>query len=148
MPPLLLLLVVSAVTVAASAASALRRKARSAKLAALAATWSMRFTAQDRFQLTLRIASQFPIPGAADVVIRDLIYRQEAAGFRYLFTVEYTTGVLRTKRRRIGAAMMIETGHTPQIFSPVTLAPTDVSLHAQYEWLWQSLKETDAAASS
>src|SRR4051812_14134626 len=106
MPPLLLLLVVSAVTVAASAASALRRKARSGKIAALAAAWSMRFTAEDRFELTPRIAAQFPMPGAADVVIRDVIYRQEPAGFRYLFTVEYTTGVLRTKRRRIGAAMV------------------------------------------
>jgi hypothetical protein len=139
MPPILLMLVVCAVTAAAAAGSALRRKARSARLAALATTWNMRFTSQDRFQLTARVAARLPMPGAADVVVRDLIYRQEGAGFRYLFTVEYTTGVLRTKRRRIGAGMVVETGQGGEVFSDVTLAPTNLDLREQYEWLWKQV---------
>src|SRR6266536_6334987 len=101
MPPLLLLLLLIAVTAAAFLISTLLRKACSARLAALASTWQMRFTPLDRFQLTPRIADHFPTPGAADVVLRNLIYGQEAAGsFRYFFTIEYTLGVVRTKRRR------------------------------------------------
>src|SRR4051812_21921360 len=117
MSPILLLLVLAAVTVAAVVVSTLRHKGRSAKLAALAPTWGMRFTAEDRFQLAPRVASGFPIAGAADVLVRDLIYQQEDAGFRYLFTVEYTLGVLRTKRRRTGAGMVVETGVAGEAFS-------------------------------
>lgn len=98
----------------------------------------MRFTAEDRFQLAPRVASGFPIPGAADVLVCDLIYRQEDAGFRYLFTVEYTLGVLRTKRRRTGAGMVVETGVGGEAFSAVTLAPADLLLQEQYVWLWRT----------
>jgi len=146
MPPILLLLAVSVVTIAAAGASALRRKARSARLAALAAGWSMRFTPQDRFQLTPRVATRFPIPGAADVVVRDLIYRQEEGGFRYLFTVDYTTGVLRTKRRHRGAGMVVETGQGADAFSAVILAPSELALHAQYEWLWKQVTAPEVRA--
>ncbi len=138
MSPILLLLVLAAVTVAAVAVSALRQKGRSAKLAALAANWGMRFTAEDRFQLAPRVASGFPTAGAADVLVRDLIYRQEDAGFRYLFTVEYTLGVLRTKRRRKGAGMVVETGVAGEAFSVVTLAPAELPLAEQYAWLWRT----------
>jgi hypothetical protein len=98
----------------------------------------MRFTAEDPFQLTPRIAAHFPIPGAADVVVRDLVYGQEdAAGrFRYFFTIEYTLGVLRTKRRKIAVGMLVEAGR-PETnpFSGVTLAPGELSLQDQYQWL-------------
>ncbi|MDB5319724.1 MAG: hypothetical protein JWN40_1355 [Phycisphaerales bacterium] len=103
----------------------------------MAKTWQMRFTAEDRFQLTPRIAAHFPIPGAADVVVRDLVYGQEEAGrYRYFFTIEYTLGVLRTKRRRVAVGMLLETGR-PETnpFSGVTLAPAELSIAEQYEWL-------------
>jgi len=138
MSPIVLLLLLAAVTVAAVTVSTLRQKGRSAKLAALAATWGMRFTAEDRFQLAPRVAIGFPTAGAADVLVRDLIYQQEDAGFRYLFTVEYTLGVLRTKRRRKGAGMVVETGVAGEAFSAVTLAPGDLTLHEQYAWLWRT----------
>jgi hypothetical protein len=138
MSPILLLWLLAAVSVAAAAVSALRHKGYSAKLAALAATWGMRFTAEDRFQLAPRVAIGFPTAGAADVLLRDLIYQQEDAGFRYLFTVEYTLGVLRTKRRRTGAGMVVETGVAGEAFSAVTLAPADLPLGEQYTWLWRT----------
>ena len=141
MSPVILLLALSAITIAAGVASALRCKARSAKLEALAASWGMRFTAQDRFCLAPRVASGFPTPGAADVLVRDLIYRQEDQGLRYLFTVEYTLGILRTKRRRTGAGMVVETGNADE-FSPVTLAPTHLPLREQYEWLWRQCPQS------
>jgi len=143
MPPLLLLFVLCAVTVVAAGASAWRRKARSGRLAGLAAGWRMSFTAQDRFDLAARIGPRFPIPGAADIVVRDLIYKPEGSGFRYLFTVEYTVGVTRTKRRKAGAGMVVERCQTPKDFSEVTLAPAEIGLAEQYEWLWKGLEGTD-----
>jgi hypothetical protein len=94
------------------------------------------------------VAAVFPTPGAADVVVRDVLYGQagdgSAGGLRYLFTVEYTTGVLRTKRRRsavgtaVEAARSVEgrgTGTGGSAPLDVALAPAELPAVAQYEWL-------------
>ena len=143
--PVVLLIAVVGVTVVAAVADALIDRARRARLAALASTWGMRFTPDDRFQLTPRIAAHFPTPGAADVVVRDLMYAEDGpSAFRYLFTVEYTVGVLRTKRRRLGVGTVREAtraggaglgGGADEPFSDVTLAPRDLPMTQQYEWL-------------
>jgi hypothetical protein len=147
MPPILLLGVLLAVTCAALTIDALMRRSRSTRLAALASDWQMRFTSDDRFQLAPKIAGRFPTPGAADVVVRDVMYTQETSGcFRYLFTVEYTTGVLRTKRRRTGVGMVVEgpacaalagalSAMTTHDYSPVALAPPELPLAEQYTTL-------------
>jgi hypothetical protein len=139
-PPILLLCFLMAVTAAASIADALSRHNRARRLSALAATWRLRFTPHDRFELTPRVAAAFPTPGAADVVVRDLVYGQEAGGVvRYLFTIEYTVGVLRTKRRRSAVGMVVDGGESscaPAV-TPLVLAPADVPAVGQYEWLWE-----------
>jgi hypothetical protein len=146
-PPILLLCLLLGVTAAASIADALARHARAHRLSQLAAAWDLRFTPEDRFQLTPRIASQFPTPGAADVVVRDILYGQEPGGrLRYLFTIEYTVGVLRTKRRRSAVGMVVESPHTAAAAaaSPdpdLVLAPTTMPTNDQYEWLWKQHAE-------
>jgi hypothetical protein len=143
MPPVVLLIAVVGVTVVAAVIDALIDRARRARLAALASTWGMRFTPDDRFQLTSRIAARFPTPGAADVVVRDLMYAEDGPdAFRYLFTVEYTVGVIRTKRRRLGVGTVREATRAgggsvggAEPFSDVTLAPRDLPMTQQYEWL-------------
>jgi hypothetical protein len=139
-PPILLLCLLLGVTAAASIADALARHARARRLSGLAAAWKLRFTPEDRFRLTPRVAMQFPTPGAADVVVRDVVYGQEAGGiFRYLFTIEYTVGVLRTKRRRAAVGMVVESGEPATAHSPsdLALAPADLPTVEQYEWLWR-----------
>jgi hypothetical protein len=137
-PPILLLCFLMGVTAAASIADALARHGRARRLSALAAAWRVRFTPDDRFQLTPRVAVQFPTPGAADVVVRDVVYGQEAGGtVRYLFTIEYTVGVVRTKRRRAAVGMVIDSA-TPDAVDPhLVLAPSDLPTIRQYEWLWE-----------
>jgi len=138
MPPVPLLLLLVAITALASVAAAWVRRVRSARLATLAASWEMNFTPIDRFQLTRSIAARFPTPGAADIVVRDLVYGPDAAAgsLRYFFTVEYTLGILRTKRRWISAGTLVErTGDGGERFSTITLAPTHRPLLEQYEWL-------------
>jgi len=138
MSPILLLIVLIATSAVAAVVAAWMRRTRRRQLAALASQWEMHFTPDDAFQLTPRVAAHFPMPGAADVVVRDLVYGQEDGGrLRYLFTVEYTTGVLRTKRRRTAVAMLVENGQHPedQPFSGIELAPDDLPLAQRYEWL-------------
>jgi len=151
MPPILFLLAALGLTAAAAVVDAALRRARSARVAALAADCKLRFTPLDRFQLTPRVAARFPIPGAADIVIRNLVYGQEpAGGFRYVFTVEYTLGVLRTKRRRASAAMLVEAPPNAtdrQSFSPVKLALDDQPLIAQYRQLLETGNASPLAAS-
>jgi hypothetical protein len=138
MPPILLLLLLVALTAVSYYASIGLRQARSKRLAALAASWEMNFTPIDRFQITRTIAARFPTPGAADIVVRDLVYGPDAtaASLRYFFTVEYTLGVLRTKRRWISAGTLVEqTADATDRFSPVALAPTNLPLLEQYQSL-------------
>ena len=123
-PPILLLCFLMGVTAAASIADALVRHGRARRLSALAAAWRVRFTPDDRFRLTPRVAAQFPTPGAADVVVRDVVYGQEAAGtVHYLFTIEYTVGVVRTKRRRSAVGMVVDSATRGTNESHLTLAP-------------------------
>jgi hypothetical protein len=142
LPPILLLAFVVAVTCGAAVASRVSRKARAARVAKLAAQWGMSYTADDRFRITPIVAASFPTPGVADVVLRDLLFNRDAAGgLQYVFTVEYTTGVLRTKRRRVGVARYVEShvpGESPgagTAIGAVALAPADLTVAAQYEHL-------------
>jgi hypothetical protein len=138
MPPVLLLFLLVALTFVAYYASVWLRRVRSKRLAALAASWEMNFTPIDRFQLTRSIAARFPTPGAADIVVRDLVYGPDivSGSLRYFFTVEYTLGILRTKRRWISAGTLVErTGDGGERFSAITLAPTRRPLLEQYELL-------------
>jgi hypothetical protein len=145
-PPLLFLAALAVGTAAAVAIAHVLRTARSARVAELAARWELRFTADDRFQLTPRVAAQLPHPGAADVLVRDLIYGQQPSGaLRYYFTVEYTVGVVRTKRRRVAVGTLLESAIDTERepFSGVTLAPNDLPLPDQYQWLRD--RQPDAA---
>src|SRR4051812_31737083 len=126
------------VTAAASIADALARHRRARRLSALAVAWGVRFTPDDRFRLTPRVAGQFPTPGAADVVVRDVVYGQEAGGtVRYVFTIEYTVGVVRTKRRRSAVGMVVDSATPGAADGPLVLAPPDLARVGKYEWLWE-----------
>jgi hypothetical protein len=148
--PLTFLLSLIALTALALALSDIARRKNSRALAALARRWEMRFLPDDRFHLAPRVAQALPVPGAADVVVKDLIYTQTAASppttdataLRYFFTVEYTTGVLRAKRRHVAAATLTESPSAAigQGYSPVTLAPAHLPLLAQYEHLKKSVE--------
>ena len=60
----------------------------------------MHFAPGDRLRLARRIAGRFPVTGAANISVRDLLFRTEAANHQYLFTVDYTVGVIRGKMGR------------------------------------------------
>jgi hypothetical protein len=145
--PLTLLFALIALTALAAAASQYIRRRRATRVAALAARWQMHYAPDDRFHLGARVAHTLPVAGAADVVVKDLIYGDDriespattAANprLRYVFTIEYTLGVIRGKRRHVGVGTLTETrgGVIGEGYSPVTLAPSHLSLLKQYEHL-------------
>jgi hypothetical protein len=83
-------------------------------------------------------------------VVRDVVYGQEAGGiFRYLFTIEYTVGVVRTKRRRAAVGMVVDTATTARTVAAhaaLALAPGDLPTIRQYEWLWERHGRGDPGA--
>lgn len=140
MLPLTFLGSLVALTVLALVGQSLERRRLHHRMRKLAAEWRLQFSPVDRFQLAPHVRAHFPIPGASDVTIADLLYRQEQDVYRYFFTVEYTQGVIRTKQRVRRAAMIAEprdrAGGTP--WSPLVLAPDDLPLTDQYAHLRQA----------
>jgi hypothetical protein len=100
----------------------------------LASQWRMNFNPGDQLRLAARVAHYLPIPGAASVMVGDVIYGIEGDSYRYIFTVGYTLGVLRTKRRMVRVAAFAEPRdhrhqHSPP---PVALAPANLPILEQY----------------
>src|SRR5947208_16791717 len=120
------------VTLVAYVAHLLFRHRAAARVRRLAAQWQMNYSETDRFQLTPRVAERFPVAGASDVRVTDLIYRRDDDDrFRYYFTVHYTAGVIRTKRRLCRAATFSEprdphAAAAPAGWSPLRLAPDNL----------------------
>jgi hypothetical protein len=99
MSPASFLALTIGITAAALAAQMLVRRRRRRALRELARVWDMHYSPGDRFRLAARVAERFPVPGAADLRVNDLIYGNEDELYRYIFSAEYTEGVIRSKRR-------------------------------------------------
>ncbi|HZZ43798.1 MAG TPA: hypothetical protein VFE58_12745 [Tepidisphaeraceae bacterium] len=84
------------------------RRKRSEQLRLLSESERMNYSRQDRFGFAARVARHFPVPGVADVRVSDLLYRSNDREQRYVFTVDYTRGVLGAKRRLRSVAIMTE----------------------------------------
>jgi hypothetical protein len=81
---------------------------RRKKLRALAVSWQMNFNPGDQLRLAARVAQYLPICGAANVSVGDVIYGIDGDFYRYIFTTEYTLGVLATKKRHLRVASFAE----------------------------------------
>ncbi len=115
-----------------------RAKARH-RLHALATELKMAYSPYDRFGLADRVADRFPIPGAASLRISDLLYASNADGYRYIFSAEYTLGVIRSKSRvRRVAAFSEPKNKSEAAWTPIRLAPENLSMEEQYQSLAKS----------
>src|SRR5262245_31337312 len=134
MPPLLFFGIMIGITGVLWLVYLLRRRSRSKALHKLASQWHMQFSQADLFNLAARIATDFPLPGAADLRVRDLIYATDADRHRYLFTAEYTCGVIEPQRREQRAATFCEPKDCPHLTSasPLLLAPQELPITRQY----------------
>jgi hypothetical protein len=138
MSPTQFLVLVVILTVGVSVGTRLLERRRRASLRRLAAAWEMHYTPTDRFRLAPRVASRLPVPGAAAVRVKDLIYGLEGADqLRYIFVAEYTTGATAAQHRRESVVSFAEPRERRNESSPVELivAPPGLSVIEQYEHL-------------
>jgi len=104
----------------------------------------MHFAPGDRLRLARRIVGRFPVPGAASISVRDLLYCTADSRHQYLFTVDYTMGVIRGKvgqSRVAGFSEPVSRGGRGETAAPeLTLAPADLNGPAAYEHILQTLQ--------
>jgi len=135
--PMNLLLAAIGITAIAAMVYWLIRRREQQALSELAKSWRMHYSPRDVFNLAPRVAPRLPVPGAAEVRVRDLIYGTEEAGHRYIFSADYTVGVIRSKsRRRFVVSVLEPRGRSDaSVWSSMRVAPDDLSLIQQYESL-------------
>ena len=142
MTPLEFLAVMLVLTAVAAAVHAIRRRRHMAALQQLAADAHMHYSPADRFRLAPRIAQRLPVPGAAAVRVLDLLYGVEQQNYRYVFSTEYTTGVLRTKTgvRRVATFAEPREAGAKSDAMELTFAPPELPVIEQYRHLLGQLK--------
>ena len=135
--PGLVLGVLIALTSLAALIEGVSRRRWKRRLRQLASLWRMNYSPDDQLRVATRIAGRFPVPGAADMHVMDLIYGAQGEQYRYVFTAEYTIGVIRGKRRQVCVATFSEPRdrRSADLPTPVTLAPEDLPLLEQYQRL-------------
>ena len=111
-----------------------RRRGR--RLARFAADRHVRYSGVDRFNLGLRIQPCLPHPGAAEVVVSDVMYRTDQDNHAYVFTATYVTGTTSGHaRHRIIAAVSEPRGRSCDCFGSVRAADASLDVEAQYRSL-------------
>jgi hypothetical protein len=149
MSPWQVLWLALAVTLFAYAAELLRRRRHLRALRRLAGERGMTFAQDDTIRLTPRVARHFPIPGAANLHIVNILYGSDADRYHYVFTAEYTLGVVNAKRRHARVASLTEprdrarggtagAGPDAAESAAVVLAPTELPLMEQYRKMAQA----------
>jgi hypothetical protein len=127
-----LLTLTAVVAIVEAAMVAVRRK----RFARLARQWEMHYHAYDVLGLAPRLAGSMPRPGAADVCVRDLLFSRVGETLLYILTVEYTVGLIHSKRRRFQAAASRDPVQSnPASPLILTFAPEEMPLLEQYEYL-------------
>jgi len=146
------LILILAVLAAVVGHSALRSYLQRKQLRNLARKWNMHFAPGDRLRLAQRAARHFPIPGAASIRVRNLIFRTEESRHQYLFTVDYTIGIIRGKVGRSSVAGFEEPvtrGAKSNLAPPVLfLAPRNLSFPAAYQHVLEHLSREIRIAKS
>src|SRR4051794_5508237 len=139
MSPWQVLCLTLAVTLFAYAAELVRRRWHRRALRRLAAEWGMTFSQADTLRLTPKVARHFPIPGAANLRVANVIYGSDPDRYRYVFTAEYTVGVVNAKRRNVRVGAFTEPRDRarggPDVAEKVVLAPVELSFLEQYRHL-------------
>jgi hypothetical protein len=137
--PAIYLLLLLAILLAAVLAGAFSRFHCRRKLRLCAHQWNMHFAPGDRLRLAQRIADRFPVIGAANISVRDLLFRTEDSRHHYLFTVDYTVGVIRGKVGRSTVAGFSEPvsrgGRIHSAPPALSLAPPNLTGPAAYEFV-------------
>jgi hypothetical protein len=134
---MLLLAGVVVLTAVAAVAEFIRRKRVYRLLRQIAVERHLHFSPYDQLRLTPRVAASFPVPGAAHVRVSNLLYGSESGQYHYVFTTEYSTGAVRSKKRHSRAVAFKEPREYGQRQRHIELrmANPELSLIEQYREL-------------
>src|ERR1700690_158040 len=121
MPPIDLLGILLLVTMGGVGVERWMRRRRRAVYRQLALEHRMHYSPGDPLRLTGRVAAQLPMPGAAGVRVIDLMYRTDEQNHYYVFTAEYSIGVVGPKHRIRRAAAFTESKSNSAIQNPIRL---------------------------
>jgi hypothetical protein len=134
--PGLTLAVLLVISLIALVFEAIRRGRRAERVRGLARRWGMNFGRRDTLRLTTRVARVFPVPGAAALEIFHVIYGVEGDRYRYIFTAQFTLGVIGPKSRHTRVATFSEPRDRRQVDEvQLALGDPELPLLAQYEAL-------------
>lgn len=111
------------------------------RLQRAAVRWRMRYCAGDQFRLATRLESCFPVIGASDLRVRDLMYSGTEVHHCYIFTVEFTVGLLGSKRRRPRVIRIIEPRSPGEHPNMLEMAPVKRSLLEQYRFFTETAEK-------
>ncbi len=132
------LLILLALTAGSLAWVKLMSRRRQRALGTLAREFQAHFCSGDRFRLTDRVAAQFPIAGAADLRLSDLIYGSRQDHRWFVLTAEYTLGVIRPKRPFRRAVSIRESKLEPSLPLEIAVADPADDMPDQYRALLAS----------
>lgn len=107
MTPLIFMLLVLALPLAGLLAQRIQSRERRT-IEALARDKQLHFATDDRFKIAPKVAELLPVPGAADVRVYDVMYGKDGERYHFVFSVEWTEGVVRWKRRVLRVASFSE----------------------------------------
>jgi hypothetical protein len=135
--PLLMMWIAIGVSALAGLISRILRRRRQRHLSSLARDWQMHYSRRDVFHLAARVASHLPVPGAAEVRVCDLIYGTEDGGYRYIFSAQFTAGVVQSKsRKRVVVSVLEPHGRSEStLWTSLQIAPHELPLVEQYRSL-------------
>lgn len=137
MPPLSFLGALLALTGFAWLVYRERRHRHKAELREWAVARGLRYVQDDLFRIRDRLVRDFPVPGAADLHVLDVVYATDEQRHVYLFTAEYTLGVTEAHRRESRALGFTEpvAGPAAGVRSDLASGPEHLPLLEQYEHL-------------
>ena len=140
--PLQFLAIAIALTAGGRLLHVIYRNRRRQALQTLARDWRMHYSMHDRFDLSDRLAENFPLPGAAEIRAVDLIYGTEDEFYRFIFTAEYTAGVVRGKHRfrRVVTFREPKGQSSSAHWSRLILAPEELEPIDQYKNLHELIE--------
>jgi hypothetical protein len=134
--PLLLLLTALLITAIAAGINRGMTRRKRHWLQELARESRMHYSARDVFGLARRVAPRLPVIGAADVRVCDLIYGSDPQSLRYVFSAEYTVGVVHSKSRQRCVVSVVECKQTSDAkWTSVQIAPSELPFPDQYRAL-------------
>jgi hypothetical protein len=137
MPPIDLLGILLLITIGGVAAERWSRRRAQAVYRQLAVEHRMHYSSGDPLRLTARVAARLPMPGAAGVRVIDLMYRTDEQNHYYVFTAEYTVGVVGPKHRVRRAAAFTESKTGAGIQNPIHMGPEELTWVEQYRALFE-----------